>query len=379
MPFSLDDIPMLRTLRKQPWFCRARQYLPMADLQCLDDRGHMPEANTVTVDWPARFKKPRVGIVPDFEPYPRWTKFCRLLQNNGFDYGVYNIHKQDWIERAQEFDIVVNIWSCEAAALQEMREKYHFLETYMGKRTFPSPSHAMLYEDKKLEYYVARLHGIPFAQTYISQEKADALAMVDTLRFPVVSKLVPSSGSVGVELVRSRKDARSIARKAFSRQGRGTHNPYLRQKNYVFFQEFIPNDGYDIRVIVTGNNLFGYYRKTPQGDFRASGMHMTEKRDLPPGAMHLALRMNSVVRSPVLVVDMVRSLKDEFFIIEFSPTCQMAKPEQLKVNGEPGRYVHDARNARFEFQKGRWWVHELALKEFLETDYLSFLSKSDTK
>ena len=62
-----------------------------------------------------------------------------------------------------------------------------------------------------------------------------------------------------------------------------------RQKNLVCFQEFIPNDGYDIRVIVVGNQIFGFYRKVPQGDFRASGMNIEEMRELPVEAMKINL------------------------------------------------------------------------------------------
>jgi len=43
------------------------------------------------------------------------------------------------------------------------------------------------------------------------------------------------------------------------------------EKGYVFLQEFIPNDGYDLKIIVVGNKLSFIGRDIRKGDFRASG------------------------------------------------------------------------------------------------------------
>jgi hypothetical protein len=155
----------------------------------------------------------------------------------------------------------------------------------------------------------------------------------------------------------------------FSRQGRGTHLIPFRQKNYIYFQEFIPNDGYDIRVIMIGNWVFGYYRKVLQGDFRASGMNQVEMRALPEDAMKIARKAYRAVRSPMLAVVMVYGLDGNYYIIEFSPVYQIELPEDLVVNGVPGVYIFDD-DETFHFEAGRYWVHELVLKEFLLKDYL---------
>ena len=255
-----------------------------------------------------------------------------------------------------------------------MREKYHFLETYLGKTTYPSSGHAHLYEDKCLESYIAKAKGIPFVTTYVSHDKADALILVENLTYPVVSKIVPGSGSVGVELVRTREESRRIVEQAFSRNGRKTHLNCFRQKNYVYFQEYVPNDGYDIRAIVIGNMVFGYYRKVLKGDFRASGMNLEEKRALPEEVIKIARRVNKLIKSPFLAVDMLHGLDAEYYIIEFSPISQLVDtPDELHVDGVPGVYVFDD-DESFHFEKGRYWVSELALREFLLSDYLPMVT-----
>jgi glutathione synthase/RimK-type ligase-like ATP-grasp enzyme len=342
----------------------------MREAHYVDDRGSFADAEMVTIDWPGRVKKPHIGIVRDFDEYPRWTRYCRFFEHNSFHYEIYNLHAHDWLEHAEKYDVIVGIPSCESYHLQEMQRKYYVLEAFLGKTCYPNTGHALLYEDKSLEAYISKAFGLPFVNTYISHDKQDAMRLVETLAYPVVSKIVPASGSLGVELVRSRQDARRIVDQAFSRNGRKTHVLHFRQKNFVYFQDYVPSDGYDIRVMVIGNRAFGFYRKAPQGDFRASGMDLVEKRELPADAIKIAWAVNKAVRSPMLVVDMLHGLDGRYYIIEFSPVSgHVETPEQLHVNGLPGAYVFDD-DESFHFEEGKYWVQELAVKEFLLNDYL---------
>ncbi len=366
---SIKKVRVIKKIRKSALYCRIRQRLPMSELYYVDDRDRIEDAEIVTIDWPVNVKRPKIGIVRDYGDYPRWTKYCRFLDKNSFPYDIYNIHAHDWMENAVEYDIIIGLVSSELYHLEELRRKYHVLETFLGKVCYPTTSHVSLYEDKGLEAYISKASGIPFASTYVSHDKQDAMRMIENLTYPVVCKIVPSSGSEGVELVRTLKHSRKIVEQAFSRNGRKTHVIYFRQKDYVYFQDFVPNDGYDIRAIVVGNWVFGYYRKVLEGDFRASGMDLVEKRGLPEEAMKTARKVNKIIKSPQLVVDMLHGLDGKYYVIEFSPICQMETSEQLHVNGVPGAYVFDD-DESFHFEEARYWVHELALREFLLNDYL---------
>lgn len=46
---------------------------------------------------------------------------------------------------------------------------------------------------------------------------------------------------------------------------------YILQKDYVYFQKFLPNNTYDIRITVIGERCFGFIRYNRENDFRASG------------------------------------------------------------------------------------------------------------
>jgi glutathione synthase/RimK-type ligase-like ATP-grasp enzyme len=365
----VKDWTPVKRIRKTMIYARLRQHFPMRKPQYVDDTSQLDDAEVVRIDWPEDVAKPRVGIVRDFEQFPRWTKYARFLKANGFPYDLYDIHAHDWIDKARAFDIVIGLVSNEINRLEEIRVKYHVLAAHLGKLCYPSPAHALLYENKSLEAYIARVHGLPFARTYVSRSREDALAVLEQARFPLVSKVNFSSGSMGVEIVRTPRKARRIVEQAFSCRGRSVHIPWSRQKNYVYFQEFVPNDGYDVRVILVGDRAFGYFRKVLKGDFRASGMSTVEKRGLPEEAIRVALDVQRHVRSPLLVVDMVRGLDGRYVIIEYSITCLVRNAEQLIVEGVPGIYVIED-DGGIRFEPGRYWIHELALREFLLKEYL---------
>lgn len=343
---------------------------PFKRSSIVDDREHIDNGvPPVLLDWPSSITKPRVGIIQDTGVSPRWTKYRRFLETNGFPFGIYNFHSAGWLDQARDYDAIVGIGSCEPHQLEEIRRKHHILETQLQKKCYPSYRDVVFYEDKILEAYVSDVHGLPFIPTHVFHREDEALQAADTLTYPLVSKVVPCSGSVGVELIKTPSQAKRLIRKAFCHRGRLTHIPYRAQKDYVYFQDYVPNDGYDIRIITVGNKVFGYYRKAPQGDFRASGMGMVEKRELPAEAIEIARHAYAIVQSPMLVVDLLRSTEGQYLIIEMSPICRVDTPEQLHVDGKPGCYV--VNDGSYTFEEGRVWVHELALKEFFECAYLT--------
>ena len=327
------------------------------------------DAEPVIMEWPAGLRKPKVGLVRDVDPYPRWTKYERFFQNNGFTYELFDINRSDWLEKAQQYDVIVGLFSNAPSRLDQIRKKIHFLEEYMHIPCYPASRHLQLYEDKKLESYFCNIYDFPFARTNVFYDLQEALAYSKTARYPLISKQDPSSGSMGVEKVDNEKQARRIIRQAFSQQGRKTHLLYLRQKDYVYFQEFVPNDGHDIRVVICGNYAYGYMRKVPQGDFRASGMNIIVHGHLPKEAVLIARKLYRALGSPMLAVDFVRGLDGSYTIIEFSPFYQVNKPSELHVNEEKGAYVFDSEDT-YHHEKQLIWIHELALEQFFKNDFL---------
>jgi glutathione synthase/RimK-type ligase-like ATP-grasp enzyme len=327
-------------------------------------------ANTVLVT--ARQKNYRVGLVRPvddgyFEGYvfnrDYWPKYERFLQNNGIYYSYYNIHASSWQEDAEKYDVIIWQTSSSPDVQEEAESKIYFLEHYLRKKCFPSFKELWSYENKVRSSYLYKYYDLPAIPTFVSHSKSDALKFLNKTSFPIVSKIATGSSSYGVIKLNNLKEATKYVNSCFSGNGRKTYWPYLRQKDYVLFQEFIENSAYDLRIISVGNKVFGYYRYPKAGDFRASGTGIIEKKSLPEEAMRLAVKTRSLLGAIVLAVDLLYSEKEQkHYISETSILFAILTAEQLVIEGKPGYY--ELHNDQFTFHEGKYWIQELALQEY---------------
>jgi len=335
----------------------------------LEARGDLDRAEPVRMEWPADIRKPFVGLVDEYgqgEQGPAtayWPKYERFLINNDIPYEFYDVHRSDYLEKAARFDVIVWRTLSDPCSQIEAETRIWMLEKMLGKLCSPSYAELWLYEHKERQYYVLKMNGLPTPETFISHSYSEAADFIKTCQYPIVAKIATGSASEGVELVKSYRSAKRFINKVFNR-GRATYWGYIKQKNYVIFQEFIPDAKHDLRVIIIGNKLFGYYRMVPKNDFRASGGYLIRRGAIPADALQLALRAKEAVpENQMLAVDMIKGMQGPYRIIEISRFIAVQTAEQLHVNGEPG-YYHLLGDS-FEFKKGRFWIQELALQELM--------------
>jgi glutathione synthase/RimK-type ligase-like ATP-grasp enzyme len=315
-----------------------------------------------------RCRSVRVGLVRDSDMSPYYPKFERFLKTNGIPYGYYDIHGSGWLEAATEYQVIVWRPMSSPWELQEACEKIYVLEHFLKKDVYPSLHEIMLYENKLMQFFTLTLAGLPVIRSLATYDYAEALRWIQQARYPFVSKIRTGSGSQGVTLVRTQRMARRIVEQVF-RNGRATYWPFARQKNYVLFQEFMENKGYDIRVIVADDeNIFGYFRSVPRGDFRASGYGALTFAELPREAVELAVRARTALGLTNVSVDLLQSSRDgRFHIIEISQFIKIDSPSELLVKGVRGRYRYDTASQSLTFEPGRVWPQEIILKNFLES------------
>ncbi|NLE21876.1 MAG: hypothetical protein GX624_03705 [Actinobacteria bacterium] len=338
----------------------------------IDDSAMMPHVPPVLMDWPEGVPKPRVGLVKDTDIYPYWTKFRRFLEANRIHYRLYDIHRSDWLARAAEFDLVIWRPMSFPYEMEECRRKLYVLERKLCKQTYPSFDEAMLYEDKALQYYLLKLHGLPVIDTFVSHSREEALRYMAGRSYPAVWKIATGSGSWGVELVRDAKAGVSWTKDVFSFAGRRTYWPFLRQKDYIYVQDLEPNAGFDLRVIVVGDKVASFYRDVPDGEYRASGMGLVRWGAPDRECVSIARQVAAALEIPCLAVDFLVGRTDgRPSIIELSSFTQVDLPELLRIDGRLGWLEGED----LHFVEGRAWLQELALEQFLLTRWLA--SRSD--
>lgn len=322
--------------------------------------------------------KPVVGIVKDLEidvegycvQRASWLRYERFCKNNNLDYRFINILRHDWIRQFDGVDIL--IWHTDSSPLiQEIAEtKIYILEKEMGITCFPSFHEIWQYENKIRSNYLYSVHNLPSIPTFVTNDYSDAVECINKLEFPIVSKISTGSGSHGVELINSKIKAIRIIKKIF-KNGRDTYWKYYKQKDYCYFQSFIRDAMYDLRIILVGNKAFGYYRYPKENDFRASGSGIIEKKEIPKDAIKLAVEIRKILKCTQIGVDLLYSIKKKkYYIIETSVFNQIDTPRQLEINGVAGFYdISDLNN--ITFLPGKFWVQELQMENII----ISWISK----
>jgi glutathione synthase/RimK-type ligase-like ATP-grasp enzyme len=186
------------------------------------------------------------------------------------------------------------------------RQLIYSIET-TGKKVFPGRNTSWHFDDKVGQKYLLEASGVAIPQTWIFYDRHEAQKWADDMAYPVVFKLRGGAGSQNVRLARSKNKARRLIKKAFGR-GFAQYDAWGslkerwriyrlgrtnlidiaeglvrfmippkyarmqgRQKGYAYFQEFIPGNDHDIRVIVIGKKAFAIQRMVRKNDFRASG------------------------------------------------------------------------------------------------------------
>ena len=92
------------------------------------------------------------------------------------------------------------------------------------------------------------------------------------------------------------------------------------EKGYVYFQDFIPNNTCDLRIVVVGNHAFGIKRLCRENDFRASGggSLIYEKSQIDERCVKIAFDVSDTLHSQSMGYDFVFDHNGNPLIVEMS-------------------------------------------------------------
>ena len=237
----------------------------------------------------------------------RWIEYC---EQNGINYKVVNCYSTSIIHDLKDCSALM--WHFHHAnPLDSLfaKQLLYAIES-SGKKVFPDFNTCWHFDDKLGQKYLLEAIGAPLVPSYVFYSKSEALKWIKECELPVVFKLRTGASSENVRLIRTRHAGISIISKAFGRgfsafnrwhylkervrrylEGLDNFSGVLkglartviptiqakmlpRQKGYIYFQEFIPENDFDIRVIVILDKAFAIKRMVRRNDFRASGSGM---------------------------------------------------------------------------------------------------------
>ncbi|MBT2133568.1 hypothetical protein KK137_04390 [Croceibacterium sp. LX-88] len=231
-----------------------------------------------------------------------------------------------------------------------------------GVLVFPSTATCWHYDDKVGQKYLLDSIGAPAVPSHVFYDRDRALSWLQQAAFPLVWKLRGGAGSQNVRLVRNFDAAQAIVRRSFGRGWRSSRFHALREKiwhfrrqpglnnfsnigrglarvivpheihrqqqaerNYVYFQDFVPENDHDIRVIVIGERAIAIKRMIRDGDFRASGsgLILHAKGEIPEECLRIAFDVTEKIDSQCCAFDFVRD-GSRWSIIEISYAFSLA-------------------------------------------------------
>jgi glutathione synthase/RimK-type ligase-like ATP-grasp enzyme len=285
----------------------------------------------------------KIGIhQPDGGFGKYWIKYC---QENNIPFKLVNCYDTNIINELNDCDALM--WHHNHANPKDLlfaKELLFSLET-SGKLVFPDTKTTWHFNDKLGQKYLLEAANLPLVPSYVFFSKKEALDWIEGAIWPLVFKLRCGAGGRNVRLIRNKKEAKKIINQAFGKgirpynaidgiresirkykMGKASFISVIksivhilypvqleksqgREKGYVYFQKFIPDCSYDIRVQLVDERIWAMIRPTRKNDFRASGsgILLTGTEKIPTEALKLSL-------------EIVRKLKLQSVVIDFLPT-----------------------------------------------------------
>jgi hypothetical protein len=320
-----------------------------------------------------------------------WIKYC---EEHSIPYKVVNPYDTDIVEQVSDCDAFM--WHHHHASFGDtlFAKQLLFSLEQAGKVVFPNFRTGWHFDDKLGQKYLFEALGVRAAKSWVFYDKKSAYKWIETTDFPKVFKLRGGAGSANVRLARSKRQAKAFVRKAL-RRGFASSNPlfsaktqwqnfvkgqgrfydvakyiglYLfpglnggrrmpRQKGYAYFQEFIPNDGFDYRLEIANNKAIAMVRMCREGDFRASGGH-DDRYDaslIPQDVVEFAFECYDKLEVQSVALDIVREKESgELYLIEVS-YCYGLDADEF----EHGYWTRDGEHHRKPFNGVYWMIEEV--------------------
>ncbi|WP_113923024.1 ATP-grasp domain-containing protein [Cognataquiflexum aquatile] len=270
-----------------------------------------------------------------------WVKYC---EEHNIPFKIVNCFDSDIIAQLEDCSGLMFHFFLGAQDKMLFAKQLLYSVESSGKKVFPDFRTMWHYDDKLGQKYLLESIKAPLVPTYVFFQKEKALEWANSTQFPKVFKLRNGASSSNVKLVKHKDRAINLIDQAFGRgfKHQGNAWPHLKErirkykmdsskwsgvkaaikrvfyippserkygaeKGYVYFQDFIPLNNFDIRVIVIENKAFAIKRMVRENDFRASGSGMIkyEREHFDPDTIRLALDLAGKLNSQSVAFDFI--------------------------------------------------------------------------
>ena len=323
-----------------------------------------------------------------------WKKYCDSRNISFIDINCYD---NNIIKQLKQNGITHLMWHFDHNKPTDilMARNVLYSANKIGIKTFPNFNTCWHFDDKVSQKYLLEAIDAPLVPSYAFYSKREALEWLKTdAKYPIVAKLRRGAGSYNVQLIRNYAQAHRYTNKMF---GKGIHptpgffadtknklkvagnfsgiitrlkkapnffkvmysskKGFPKEKGYVYFQDFIPNNKEDIRIAVVGNKIWSFKRKVRSGDFRASGSGMIDYNtlNLPKNLLKISFEISKKLNTQSIAFDFVKDSNDNYFIVEISYGYQ----------GDAINNCHGYWDENLNFTEGHFYPEPIIIQDFI--------------
>lgn len=243
-----------------------------------------------------------VNTKASIQPFTRG--YIQVLEHNGIDYVLMDVEDVSFASQLRTLDAFIFQVGHTSDMLQMANSFMPVLQVWTQCKIFPDFKTLWTFDDKVKQHYLSKFLDLDYAQSWVFWSRKKAIEWLLTAEYPIVMKLRGGAGSTNVVKIRKSKEAKRLVNKLFSKGIADSSFPvswrvrylplrrYIRgqmiklkrcligedatrywqiNKNYAYFQRFLPGNEYDTRVTVIGGRAFAFRRFNRKNDFRASG------------------------------------------------------------------------------------------------------------
>lgn len=282
----------------------------------------------------------------------QWIQYCI---NHGLAYILVDVYDTRIIDNLRDCDVF--LWHHHHGDYRDVNFAKQLLNSIdaIGLTVYPDYNTGWHFDDKVGEKYLFEALGLPAVSSFVFYDKRTAIEWARFTTYPKVFKLRGGAGSSNVRLVQSYSQAKHLIKKSFSsgfptfsrisyfkerlsqwKSGKENFLAVIKglyrliklpegtsllpnQKGYAYFQDFMPNNDYDTRVVVIGGKYaFAEKRYVREGDFRASGSGSFDYDNIDTDIIRLAFDAAKSIKAQSIAFDFIYDENRRPLIVEMS-------------------------------------------------------------
>jgi glutathione synthase/RimK-type ligase-like ATP-grasp enzyme len=136
----------------------------------------------------------------------------------------------------------------------DAKAKIYHIEKNMKRPIFPNWDMYQPYDNKVAQLFMLRSLGLRHPTTFHSRDIEEIMGFAESAKLPLVSKCSEGACGDNVRLIEDQVELKQHIGQLFSQEGVKTSFPWVYQRGYVYFQEYLPAER-DIRTITIGDKV----------------------------------------------------------------------------------------------------------------------------